>query len=648
MAAGRLGAAALVATVALVIAAEAAAGAWGGLVERWEWPAIAQNLAPNPSFEEHDGRMPSGWTANSAAWSLSSDVARTGSASLRLYDSHQHGPHPIASTPVRLEPGWYSLSGWVKSQFPPGGQTRRGGVRVQIPRFVASGNIVGEAADWTRSSAALFKVAEPLYSSIQVVGWGKPDGTFWIDDIELVRHVAPDVEIFLVYPNFLGRLWSDGPQIVRASVRGKPGRGRLVLAAEGGAVAASLPVAVTPTWTRVELPVAGLADGVYRLRLDIEAANHRPEYRIVKGAPRPPIRLDEDNVWVQPDARGVPTRRFPILVYHTSGYPPANEARWAQQLEWMDELPYDIYLNYWLGRAPLATLQALGRFLASRGRSYLDTINDKYEPRGPHGQPDAADLEPRSRALGGQPGIAGWYTADERRASWAAATFAQRQLVRELAPTMPALIVQNRPPELPMWRDVADVIGVDPYPLHRRGHLSMSMVADYTAAAVEAGQGARPVWTVLQFFQAAGFRWPTAPELRSMSWLAICTGANGLGYWSLGAKGLGWVKDEARRAELWKMLVEVVREIKRHEAALIAPAVPDFVALPAGVVGVARRTGAREVTVFTCNGTGAEVRGEPSWPAAAERAEVIDGGAAWEPFGTRAWRVTLRGEGSRN
>ena len=90
---------------------------------------------------------------------------------------------------------------------------------------------------------------------------------------------------------------------------------------------------------------------------------------------------------------------------------------------------------------------------------------------------------------------------------------------------------------------------------------------------------ARPVWTVIQFFQAdLESAWPTQQQLHDMSWMAIVEGATGLFYWEYGIRGLYQVKDPTEKAALYQELINVTSEVgkgSRFEVELpfTAPAV---------------------------------------------------------------------------
>ena len=97
-------------------------------------------------------------------------------------------------------------------------------------------------------------------------------------------------------------------------------------------------------------------------------------------------------------------------------------------------------------------------------------------------------------ALAGHPGLAGWYTADKRKADEAERVFHQYTILRSAAPGGITFILQNRPQELLRWRDAVDVIGVDPYPIFGNYPndfpepplAPLEMVTDYSKALVTA------------------------------------------------------------------------------------------------------------------------------------------------------------------
>ena len=133
----------------------------------------------------------------------------------------------------------------------------------------------------------------------------------------------------------------------------------------------------------------------------------------------------------------------------------------------------------------------------------------------------------------------------------------------------------NTPLDLPSWKDTVDILGVDAYPLAAATGNDLAEVADRTRAAVQASDGSRPVWTVIQFFQLdLESVWPTEQQLHDMSWMAIVEGATGLFYWEYGIRGLASVKDPVEHAALYQELIDVTTEIKSLEPVLLSPDAP--------------------------------------------------------------------------
>src|ERR1019366_8834483 len=141
--------------------------------------------------------------------------------------------------------------------------------------------------------------------------------------------------------------------------------------------------------------------------------------------------------------------------------------------------------------------------------------------------------------LSSDPAVVGYYVQDEPAISVLPETFHQYSLIKANDPSGFNLTVLNGPLDPPFWKDTVDVLGVDPYPITQASGNDLATVADWTRAAYQAGHGSRPVWTVIEFFQATlESAWPTQQQLHDMSWMAIVEGATGLFYWEYGLPGL--------------------------------------------------------------------------------------------------------------
>jgi hypothetical protein len=227
-----------------------------------------------------------------------------------------------------------------------------------------------------------------------------------------------------------------------------------------------------------------------------------------------------------------------------------------------------------------------------------------------------------AKTLSKHPGLAGFYTADERTAEMVPKVFRQHRELRRTAPGTAdyAVLGNGWQDQAPFWRDAADVLGLDPYPIVKAGEDNhLAMVGEWTRIGQDAVMGARPLWMVMQYFpisKQAG--WPTREQLRQMSWMSIIEGAKGLFYWSFGARGLAWVKDETERTKRWQDLVVVTKEIKALEPVLLAPdasVVRDAGKLPVRVLGKKMSDGTRYLFAYNPTAEKASVRLALSEPA---------------------------------
>jgi len=677
--------------LALVLVAAAAAAAFaqvaGGLLALPERDAAGPNLLENPGFEARgpDG-APAGWNLGVKPGAFTVDgAAHGGAASLRLSGLAPGDKIPGAEQTVTLGAGFYTLEGWVRTEN-LGAERARSGVRLCLDgrpriRWWKCTDVIRGTTAWRPVRQPMIAVVEPGAYRVRAEAYGLPDGTAWFDDVTLLAVGRPALDAFLLYPNFRGMLFDDRPQTVRLAVTvderavaGRPdARVQVSLVDDGGATRASREYPAAPGRRVAELDAGPPGAGAYTLRARLidkggEVLFGAPEYRVVKTPARARERFtvwyDERNV---AHLGGRPS--FVLGLYNTSGYSesPAFYARghdgWGN--ERIAEAPVNMLINYWLGAAPIPALHAYLDDLHRRGIYYLQTVNfyhadDPLYAKIPY--PAARQGEQAlnrwvARTLSGHPGLAGFYTADERPAEAVPRVFRQYRALAGAAPgTVTYAVLGNGWEEqAPLWRDAVDVIGLDPYPITRPRNQGndLAMVGQWTRMGQDAVQGSRPVWMVLQFFPLTGAAgWPTYEELRAMSWMAIVEGAQGLFYWSFGNRALAWVKDRKEREGHWRDLVRVTREIKALEPVLLAPTVS--VATADSREGAVRTLGKRGPDgsryLFAYNTREAPARvtwtlGEPAREATdldEGRAVPLDGGrlaAELGPYGVRRFRI---------
>ncbi len=588
--------------VAPAIASET--GQTGGLVS-YALPEIGENLLTNSGFEEASGNRPGHWTDN-GAFAVDHNVAHSGQSSFRLTDPYLTPYIKSATQDVLLKKGSYRIGAWVKTLEL--GANKPTGVRICLaaptswPAIYGSGctATIKGTSEWQYLALKNIAITQDTMARFSLTAYGSPDGSAWFDDVELRREQQP-LQVFMLYPNYRGLLFDDRSQVSRFSISIDLPEGHaapdLVLKGEivdenAGTVFIQKDFGVAATET-VSFDCSTLQSGrPYLVRFSLirgngtEPEHTHPAYRIIKmpGSTRQSMKIsfDEENRFL---IRGKP--RFLLGVYDSGlGYTTSErgwEDMFASQRRLL-ELPINFYLNYWYGAAPNPSMEAMMNVLEARGIYTLTNANcfgtSTAEQMGDSWFLSSTDAVVQQRTR--QQGFGGFYGADECQASLAPDVFANYQRMKTLDPDGIVLGTLLPDPQLPFWRDSVDVLATDPYPLYGlepAGGYPLSKVADGARMTAEAVQHSRPFVTTLQFFQGtSNSRWPTQAELRSMSYAAIVEGANGLFYWSLGARALayvctGWCET---KSDYFERLKTVMNELKRMEPILAAADRPEF------------------------------------------------------------------------
>ena len=590
--------------------AEAAVPQAGGLTALPEEKIEPVPLA-NPGFEE----AASGWKLDGlGVFSIVDGQGHAGKACLKEDTSKVTRIYPFATLPLSdvAQPGVYVIRFWAKCDGIEKPKQGAAGPRVCLDyqrqdgrgRGAGSSPILNGTFDWKQFEMKVLIPADftPGTARLSVQRYGQPaSGAALFDDFSMERVAPPPVEAFLLYPNYRGYLPEDGPQTVRVWVqKRKEHAGEAasieVAAAGTGKPLASATLPADANEGIVSLDAKGWPLGELLLRARLGDYGY-PAYRLVKISPEQRRAL---GAWFDPDntlcLQGKPT--FPIGFYNTILRFGEVDQSEIERLSKMAEAPVNFNINYtwWI-----CSMDVRRRYLGEmqkHGIWYLDSVQMLF-PGAHIGGHDLEIANEEWRRLGGRldtpetcdaytawlaknqrqiPGHAGWYVMDERLFSDVPRTFHLCQVLRAADPDHPTYGVSNRPDELASWRDTLDVSGMDPYPLFNMAlQTPLSLVGDWTRAAVDATHGSRPVWMVLQFFQGwSKDRWPTEEELRTMSLMAITEGARGLFYWSFGMRALAWAPAD-KREEYWQRAVRVTKEIKSLEPALLAPDAPDAV-----------------------------------------------------------------------
>ncbi len=440
--------------------------------------------------------------------------------------------------------------------------------------------------------------------------------------------------MFLLYPNYRGMMFSDQSQVASMDLTVTPPPGislaslRVEIDAidQAGNTVASQTLTPATTEFTASLDMGALPLGTYQVAGKVEDDSGN---LLMAQSPYAIVKLDASlragmKAWIDPANRahfidGHP--HFVLGIYDTTGYS-LSPAYYATRLAAIAQAPINMIINYYITNAPTAAINAYTTAMHPFGMTYLPTVSNFYSnstifPAAvarEFGTDDQDQLiSDYAATLSSDPAVVGYYVQDEPVITRQPETFHQYSLIKANDPSGFDLAVLDQPLQIPMWRDTVDVLGVDCYPITLASGNDLARVADRTRAAVQAGHGARPVWTVIQFFQGTSVSaWPTQQQLHDMSWMAIVEGATGLFYWEYGVRGLAEIKDPVEHAALYQELINVTTEIKSLEPVLLSPDAPVISAnSAAGTVFTRTKVGADGTRyLFAYNYTAAPVTAE--------------------------------------
>ena len=253
------------------------------------------------------------------------------------------------------------------------------------------------------------------------------------------------------------------------------------------------------------------------------------------------------------------------------------------------------------------------------------------------------------------PALLGWYLVDEPEGIGKAdtqKTYELYQLVKKLDPSHPCSLVIMSAKAAGDFKDCADVIWVDPYPIPSS---PASLVADRTAACIEAVKG-KPLWVVPQAFDWSVWNTgkvdqahrPTPEEERCMTYLALVHGAKGIIYWAhTGSKY--YIHDYP---EHWAAVKKIAGELNYLSPVLLTPDSKRKVTVEGGSIDWMVKESGGSVYVFAVNRDPKECQAAFSVPGKWKAEVLFEGrsvnvdGASWKddfkPLEVHVYKLTAR------
>ena len=480
-----------------------------------------------------------------------------------------------------------------------------------------------------------------------------PSGTLWFDDVTAQPETPLPISTFLLYPNFRGYLWQSGPQQIRLHVEvGSPSgmTAQIVVQTEGGSTVNTVQQAAQAT-QEIDVDGSQLALGSYLIHTNLldssgSVVSSYPDYRVTKvsGAFQASLvnYVDTDNFLVHNGQK-----EFVWGVYDRTSSIRCNVCMYRTAQEYETAIKgfdgkgtlanyQDTHTNALINFAPWSAmspgppaiydqLDPALQSLQSLGVGYLQTVNNwvsanRYRPFWAKSLSDERLWELAGKMMRGKRGGIGYYTFDEPRLDELPTVFDQYKVLRENnsgSIALGALINSN---QIFRWRDAADAIGCDPYPVgiplnadeYALGlKLVMPSLPAYeppmlriplwTRETERQVDRARPVWMVLQLFRQWR-KFPTYDQMKYAAYSSIIQGANGVLWWGF-VSGAGieaeWVNGNKQAYFDFKRLSDEVTGLKSF---LIAPPQPGYLTSVSNVsVATLVKSDANEVVIFASN-----------------------------------------------
>ena len=588
----------------------------GGLLELPPTDLLKKHWVSNPGFENGSADWKLG-----PCWSIDQQTAHQGSRSLRFDKSGTCFSAPaetLVPSDRETSRSW-TLRGWVKESA--GSDLRvRLAVHDQNDRSYILGGTdsVRPGSDWQlleKRNIDLLPVHDKHVLQVWAVAEGT-NGTAWFDDVEFVEEGPPPLSAFLLYPNFRGFLWSDGPQTIRLQVNLAVAdfskvKLRALLMTSSGTPVKTVEQSAKDSQV-LELDGSKLSLGSYRLHPElVDAHTGRslaayPVYAIAKVSDefrRGLVNyIAPDNflvhkgkkrfVWGVYDRFSARFRCRDCLFTQATDYEQIRGFGGLHTIEnYADTLsnveinilpfagvkvnPPDDQLSPWLealDRHGVGHLQIMGNWVEG----------NRARPLWARNLTDQQLWNLVITAMKGRAGAIGYYTYDEPTPDKIPAVFSQYLALRRNDPGSVAYGVLANVKQVFRWRDISDVVGCDPYPLGfspnaddiAYGATSVPVMLRTSVATRETEQqvyGSRPIWMVLQLFRFNG-RFPSYQEMKMQAYKAIINGATGILWW-------GFVSEKGIEAEWYKMdnyrsyldFKRLSQEIMGLESVLMSP-----------------------------------------------------------------------------
>ncbi|MGC8843741.1 MAG: hypothetical protein ACP5QS_07360, partial [bacterium] len=528
-----------------------------------------------------------GWSIPQDIASLDSTSPHSGKFCLK-YTREDKNDYRLVSQQIACIPGkLYSAKVWVKGKDIKDGDPWDQGAGFCIEWTDENGKWLGGVYppcisgtfDWQEISTIVRIPKEAKRVNIVLYIRSQNTGTAWFDDVEVVPITPPLLSLRMYSPSYRG--------IIPTPTKGKNIKAKLMIDREDydlvgrpllvdcelsdakGNILAKREEMLKgeENETLLSFPLPDLNPGDYRFLCHIrsnekEIGKAEEKIRVIKKFDMK-VYIDEKQRLI---VDGKPF--FPIGIY----LGPTED----EHLERIGKAGFNTILcyGYGVGDNPEAYMERARKY----GLKVIYSVKDFYEGTAYFPKMGKTGLElarEYGEKLRDHPALLAWYINDELPISFIPRLSEMYNLLKDIDPNHPQFQVLCQIPDLELYYNCTDIIGVDPYPIPSH---PIDMVSHWTSSAAEAMGNAKPVWVVPQIFDWSVYnpknepREPTFLEKKNMFYQALIHGAKGLiaySYFDLLRTTGGKEAPKELFERRWKEVCEIVSEIKKIVPAIL-------------------------------------------------------------------------------
>ncbi len=504
------------------------------------------NLLVNGGFElVNKGSIPDGWEGNAQIYSLSNEAA-SGKYSLK-YSNNDITAYYIFKQVLYVGPGLtYSAGVKIKTRDITGEDN---GATFCIEWLDRNGKWFGGSYpigikgtnNWTEISS----IISIPYDAAKIVFCcyvrKRMTGEAWFDDAYLKLRKTDEMELMLLKPVYRGLLFEEADQKVILSVNlenfGRDLNQSEILTSLVDSSGEELNTSTTKITGdnliyKINFDNENLPAGNYTIKVMLEDKQRElidsGEVTIEKIGPglKPDVYFDEHKrLMVKGKAK------FPLGMY------------WSAINEDDLNIYADSKFNFLLPYSPPDEKQM--KLAEKYNLKVIYSVKDFYAgnqfaPAGIKSRDDEHSfLTGTVERFKNSPALLAWYNNDELRPEYLDRLNEHYNLIARLDSNHPVLSIITEPYQTNLYLNSTDIIGTDPYVVPKLALLHVGM---HTVTVKKKLNNSRPVWMVIQAHNIGNYikfipnpeeyRSPDYDEMRSMSWQAICEGANGLIFYS--------------------------------------------------------------------------------------------------------------------